>query len=217
MIKDSIACSFVLSKDKESRMGLIETLTGKTKLLEFKIIFDENDNVGVIEQSILPNIQSPDYIRLWASYQAKMIYNLGFPNNTSSIMAIEALSKIVENDIEENTNCFLETDFDDVIQYLPNLERGIVTFRGEFYSIGKTKRSVKTWLPNNGTEQQAVYSALALMQYSISTLYDQRDVLEVFTKTVRNMIELYNTNKGVGLASVLQVPNFAYLKAIGVM
>lgn len=196
-------------------MGFLEKLSGKTKVLEFKIIFDENNCVGVQENRFLSVVQFPDYVRLWASYQAKIIYNLGFPNNISSNMSIQALSKIVKNDLEENTNCFFEADYDDIIQYLPNIKKGNIAYKGEFYAKGKMERSVKTWLPKNGTEQQAVYSALALMQYSISILSDEKDVLDVFTKTARNMLELYKTEVGVGVTSVLQVPNIAYLQAIG--
>lgn len=198
-------------------MGFLETLYGQTKILEFKIIFDQFDNVGVRENVFVPKVQSPDYIRLWACYQAKMIYNLGYPNNISSNMAIEALSKIVNNGIEKETDCFYEADFNDVITYSPHIEVGDIVFSGEYYSKGKSERRIKTWLPINGTEQQAVYSALALMQYTIYKIGDQDDVIDVFFKTANNMIELYKTDIGVGIESVIKVPSFSYLKAIDVI
>ncbi|MEO8399661.1 MAG: hypothetical protein ABI550_07585 [Ignavibacteriaceae bacterium] len=198
-------------------MGFLETLTGKSKVLSFEIIFDENNNVGVKVKKIVSKIPTPDYIRLWACYEAKMIYNLGYPNNLSAIMAIEALSKIVESNIKKNTDCFYEADLDDVIQFLPNITQGHIKFSGEFYAKGTLDRSIKTWLPIGGTEQQAVYSALALMQYSIAITSEDKECLEIFTKTVRNMIELYKSEMGKGVNSTVQVPKFAYLKAIGIV
>lgn len=67
-----------------------------------------------------------------------------------------------------------------------------------------------------GTEQQVVYSALALMQYAISMTSEDKECLDVFTKTARNMIELYEFGMGVGIASIVQVPTLAYMQAIGV-
>lgn len=87
-------------------MGFLETFSGRKKVLSSEIIFDDNNKVGVNVNKNVPIIPTPDYIRLWACYEAKMIYNLGYPNNLSTNVAIGAMTKIVESDINENTNCF---------------------------------------------------------------------------------------------------------------
>lgn len=197
-------------------MGLLETISGRKKVLSFEIIFDDNNNVGVNVRKNVSMIPTPDYIRLWACYEAKMIYNLGYPNNVSANMAIGAMAKIVESDINENTNCFQKANLDDVIQYTPDITKGNIKFTGEFYTKGSIERTIKTWLPLRGTEQQAVYSALALMQYAISMTRGDNECLDVFTKTARNMIKLYESGMGVSIASIVQVPTFAYMQAIGV-
>ncbi len=197
-------------------MGFLETLSGRKKVLSFEIIFDENYKVGVNVNKNVSMIQNPDYIRLWACYEAKIIYSLGYPKNLSANMAVGSLANIVEIDINENTNCFQKANLDDVIQYAPNISKGNVTFTGEFYAKGSLGRTIKTWLPSRGTEQQIVYSALALMQYAISLTREDKECLDVFTKTARNMIELYESGMGVGIASVVQVPTRAYMQAIGV-
>jgi len=197
-------------------MGFLETLSGRKKVLSFEIIFDDNNNVGVNVNKNVPVVPTPDYIRLWACYEAKMIYNLGYPKNISSNMAIGTIAKIVKIDINENTNCFQKANLDDVIQYTPNISKGNIKFTGEFYAKGSTERTIKTWLPLRGTEQQAVYSTLALMQYSISMARDDKECLDVFTKTARNMIKLYESGMGVGVASVVKIPTLAYMQAIGV-
>ena len=65
------------------------------------------------------------------------------------------------------------------------------------------------------TEQQVVYSALALMQYAISTNRDDQEYVDVFTNTARNMINLYESGIYVGIASAFQIPTLAYMQAIG--
>lgn len=197
-------------------MGFLETLSGRKKVLSFEIIFDDRNNVGVNVNKNVPVVPAPDYIRLWACYEAKMIYNLGYPNNISADMAIGAMAKIVKIEINENTNCFQKANLDDVIRYTPNISKGNIKFTGEFYAKGSIERSIKTWLPLRCTEQQAVYSALALMQYAISMARDDKECLDIFTKTARNMIKLYESGRGVGIASIVQVPTLAYMQAIGV-
>ena len=195
-------------------MGFLETLSGRIKVLSFEIIFDDNNNVGVNVIKNVSVVSTPDYLRLWACYEAKMIYNLGYPHNQSANIAINTMSKIVESDINENTNCFQKADFDDVIRYSPNVLKGNIKFTGEFYAKGSFERNVKTWLPEGCTEQQIVFSTLALMQYVISMVINDNECIDVFTKTVRNMINLYKSGAGVGMASIVQVPTVAYMQAI---
>ena len=161
-------------------MGFLESLSGRKKVLSFEIIFDEYNKVGVKVNKNVPMISTPDYIRLWACYEAKMVYNLGYPNNVSANVAIGALIKITENDIQKDTDCFQKANFDDVIQYNSSILKGNIKFTGEFYAKGSFERNIKTWLPSKGTEQQAVYSTLALMQYAISMTRDDKECIEVF-------------------------------------
>jgi WD40 repeat protein len=198
-------------------MGFLETLSGRKKVLSFEIIFDDNNNVGVTVNKNVPVVATPDYIRLWSCYEAKMIYNLGYPNNISANMAIGAMAKIVKIDINENTNCFQKANLNDVIHYTSNISKGNIKFTGEFYAKGSTERTIKTWLPLRCKEQQVVYSALALMQYTINMICDDKECLNVFTKTARNMISLYESGMGIGISSIVQVPTLAYMQAIGVV
>jgi len=197
-------------------MGFLETLRRRKKVLSFEIVFGDKNKVGVIVNKNVAIIPGPDYIRLWACYEAKMLYNLGYPNNVSANMAIGAIGKIMESHINENTNCFRRANLDDVIEYTPDIAKGKIKFKGEFYAKGSIERTIKTWLPQRGSEQQAVYSTLALMQYAIFMTRDDKECLDVFTKTARNMVGLYESGMRVGIASVVQIPTLAYMQAIGI-
>ena len=45
-------------------MGILETLSGRKKVLSFEIIFNDKNKVGVIVNKNVPIIPTPDYIRV---------------------------------------------------------------------------------------------------------------------------------------------------------
>ena len=87
-------------------MGILEAITGHTKVLRYRIVFGAGNIVGVHIQPCVPKIPGPDYIRLWASHEAKMIYNLGFPGNPSATMALGSVEKVAAKAITADTDCF---------------------------------------------------------------------------------------------------------------
>jgi hypothetical protein len=201
-------------------MGLLNFLTGMKKILSYEILFDQNNKVTVNTTKEVSTVLTPEYIRLWAFYQAKIIYNLGYPNNLSAILALESLAKIVKKDIDSNTNCFKRAGFDDIIQliqYSDDISSPITKFNGEFFAKGSVNRSIKTHFPMQGTEQDVVYSGIALMQYCININEDDKYALGILTKTARNLFALYEAGMGGGISDIVQIPQTAYLEAIGTL
>ncbi len=197
-------------------MGLLNFLTGK-KILSYKIFFDQNNKVAVNIKKEVSTVPTPEYIRLWAFYQAKIIYNLGYPNNLSATMSLGSLSKIIEMDIDSNTDCFKRANLDDVIQYSDKFISPITKYDGEFFAKGSVNRSIKTYFPIQSTEQEVVYSGIAIMQYCININKDDKYALDVLTKTARNLLALYKTGMGSGISAIAQIPQAAYLNAIGAL
>ncbi len=197
-------------------MGLLNFLTGK-KILSYKIFFDQNNKVAVNIKKEVSTVPTPEYIRLWAFYQAKIIYNLGYPNNLSATMSLGSLSKIVEMDIDSNTDCFKRANLDDVVQYSDKFISPITKYDGEFFAKGSVNRSIKTYFPMQSTEQEVVYSGIAIMQYCININKDDKYVLDVLTKTARNFLVLYKAGMESGISAIAQIPQAAYLNAIGTL
>ncbi len=197
-------------------MGFLEALTGRTKVLRYRIVFGPGNVVGVHVEPCVPEIPGPDYIRLWASYEAKIIFNLGFPGNLSATMALGSVAKVADEAIAADTDCFERADLADVMTFTPEVPAFGTTFTGEFYAKGSLERTIKTHFPLRITEQQVVYSGLALLQYAINTNRDDDETLDVLTKTARNFVALYEAGMGGGLQSVVQIPTLAYMQAIGV-
>ena len=197
-------------------MGILEALTGRKRVLRYRIVFGAGNIVGVDIEPCVPRIPGPDYIRLWASYEAKIIFNLGYPENISATIALGSVAKVADKAITADTNCFERANVADVIQFAHEVPTSGTTFTGEFYAKGSLERTIKTHFPMRTTEQQMVYSGLALMQFAININRSDDDRLDVLTKTGRNFVDLYNSGAGEGIQSVVQIPFLAYMKAIGV-
>lgn len=197
-------------------MRLLNFLTGK-KILSYKILFDYNNKVAVNIKKEVSTVPTPEYIRLWAFYQAKIIYNLGYPNNLSATMSLGSLSKIIEKDIDSNTDCFKRANLDDVVQYSDRFISPITKFDGEFFAKGSVNRSINTHFPMQSTEQEVVYSGIALMQYCININKIDKYALDVLTNTARNFLSLYEAGMGSGVSDIAQIPQTAYLEAIGTL
>ena len=197
-------------------MGLLNALADRKKVLTYEIIFGAKSDVGVRVQPLVPVVPGPDYIRLWVSYQAKIIYSLGFPKNNSAIICVGSVAKVVERDLDPGTDCFQRANFADVMRFAPQPPATGVKFTGEFYAKGSLERTIQTHFPLRASEQQVVYSGLALMQYAISMNQLDSEALRVLTATARYLVDLYQSGMGEGVASVVQIPTLAYMRAIGV-
>ena len=57
-------------------MSLLQALLGRKKVLSFEILFNSTGEVGVSVKPHVLSVPGPEYVRLWASYEAKMLYNL---------------------------------------------------------------------------------------------------------------------------------------------
>ena len=198
-------------------MGFLEVLTGKIKILSFEILIDSANNITVNITEEVPTVQLPDYIRLWAHYQSKIIYNLGFPRNVSANISLGAISKIVETQFDDNVDCFKRAQLNDVAQYTDKISAITKRYHGEFFGKGATTRFIKTHLPSDGTEQEIVYSAIALMQYCINKVKQDSEMLDIFYNTNLNMVAIYNAGHGGNLSDVTGIPYSAYMEAIGAL
>ena len=131
-------------------------------------------------------------------------------------MAPGSVAKVAETSIAGDTQCFERADLADVIRYAHEVPSSGTTFTGEFYAKGSLERTIKTHFPLRLTEQQVVYSGLALMQYAILMNRKDAETLDVLANTARNFVGLYESGMGGDLQSVVQIPTLAYMQAIGV-
>jgi len=200
-------------------LNLLNLLLGKTKIISYEILFGDNNEIAVNTTKHISSVSSPEYIRLWATYTSKIIFNLGGLANLSTKILLGALEKITQKDLTINSNCFKEAEMDDAIKYVKTIDNVVSKFTGDFYAKGSTLRTINTKFPLRLTEQMAIYSSIALMRYSIVQQDKDKELLqeslEVFTKTIQNLVSLYESRIFEGLKAMTHIPHAAYLKAIG--
>lgn len=196
-------------------MGLLEALSGRKKILTYELAFGDAGEVGVRVTPQLAEVPRPEDIRLWAFYQAKIIYNLGYPDSVSATIALGSVAKVVQFDIQPDTDCFERANLSDVARFVHGLPLGGVRFTGEFYAKGAIERVIQTHFPLRATEQQVVYSGLALLQHAVSVNRADPESLAVLTRTGRNFLSLYESGFARGITALVEVPTLAYLQAIG--
>ncbi len=192
-------------------MGFLERLAGWKEILHYEIVF-EGRAMGVGISPLVPEVPNPEYIRLWATYEALVIYSLGFPENLSARMALELLLRVASGGVGADTDCFKRASLLDVVQFSPHVPVGGTRLTGEYYAKG-IQRTIKGRFRNKVSEQQIVYSGLALLQYAVSMNSGDPESLNVLTNTVRYLVALCRSSMFQGVASV-QIGTQAYLRAI---
>ncbi|MFQ5691381.1 MAG: hypothetical protein ACE5HQ_14065, partial [Gemmatimonadota bacterium] len=112
------------------------------------------------------------------------------------VMALHLLKKVFECDVDAESDCFARAEVDDVIRFASPVSFSGTTLTGEFYGKGSVNRLLHTHFPLNTSEQQLVYSSLALAQYAITANRRDPEVLAVLCATARNMLALYESGVG---------------------
>lgn len=191
-------------------MSILGLLLGRSTILTYEILFDDQDKVTVKANVKTPPVKQ-EYIRLYGLYLAKIIYNFGGPSQQSSLITLDFLQKIVNEKITASTDCFKLVTVDDVIKYSNNISKAITRISGDFYGWKNGNRSITTNFPLNITEQQTVFGGLALMQFAINENKEDKNNLVIFQKMCEGMLDLYSSGLGGNIGDISTIPNSKFL------
>jgi hypothetical protein len=232
-------------------MPLVDPLSSnyRGKILDYAIKFGDRTPTawwrrGVSEVTVetltpLPAIPASEYIRFWASYCAKVVYNLGFPVEGAGRFAVNLLAKALNLQLTVDADCFASAGFAgspmclgrgqpnccDAMALKANLRYGSSglaapklkqMFNGSFEADGRD-RVVMTHLPLHLSDRQVLVSVLALLQYVIATIGRDAQSLSTLELTARNMLDAYAsmTRMGsLGVESIVDIPTIAYATAL---
>jgi len=172
-------------------MGITDTLLGRTTVLHYQILFDDEDNVSVEVETVTAPIKR-EYCKLYFLYLTKIIYNFGGKSADSSVIALGSLQKILDKRVKPSTDCFKIANMEDVINYTEKTNKVVAEFSGTFYAWRNGNRTIDTKFPLRGTEQQTVYGGLALLQFAINKNKKSNDNLRFIQKAGESIINMYN-------------------------
>ena len=166
------------------------SLFGKSKVLSYKILFSNKNEVSV---HIKPESQSIDffeYSRFWAFYSSKILWNFGFSEERNPYVSkyLESIQKIAADNFKNKIDCFKTAGLKDDISYLDYCYSLIIQCEGSFYKKGND-RFIITKFPLKITEDQVIFSGIAILQYIIN-----------ITKENDNLKMLKNITNNFGIA-----------------
>lgn len=117
-------------------MGILESLAGWKRILQYAIAFGGDKDVSVHVIPSVSKLPGPEYIRLWASYEAKIIYNLGFPSNMHAVLALDSVTQLIGKPIAPDTDCFARVELSVAMRFVRDVPATRTQFTGEFYAKG---------------------------------------------------------------------------------
>lgn len=166
------------------------SLFGKSKVLSFKILFSNKNEVSVHVKPEFQTLDLFEYSRFWAYYSSKILWNLGFSEERNPYVSkyLESIQRIACDDFKNKIDCFKIAGLKDDISYVNHCYSIISQYEGSFYKKGND-RFIITKFPLEITEDQVIFSGIAILQYIIN-----------ITKGNNNLKMLKNITNNFGIA-----------------
>jgi len=145
------------------------SLFGKSKVLSFKILFSNKNEVSVHVKPEFQTLDLFEYSRFWAYYSSKILWNLGFSEERNPYVSkyLESIQRIACDDFKNKIDCFKIAGLKDDISYVNHCYSIISQYEGSFYKKGND-RFIITKFPLKITEDQVIFSGIAILQYIIN-------------------------------------------------
>lgn len=195
-------------------MGFFSLFSSKKCLMTYEIKMSLDNILSVTINPEIPGLTNHEYIRLWVLYQCKIMYNLGYPNNTTSNLLCNVLRQIIAIEFDHSTNCFERAKLSDVISFSNQCFNPKVSFTGEFYAKDSSDRFIKTNFPLNITEQQVLYSSIGLLQYVTNKCSKVQEDLDIIRKTIFFLLSGFDSGPTDIRTMTFLLPQKSYILAL---
>jgi len=163
------------------------SLFGKSKMLSYKILFSNKKEVSVHIKHEFKSISFFEHLRFWAFYSSKILWNFGFSEgrNPNVQKYLESIQKIALDDFKNKIDCFKIAGLKDDISYIDYCYTNNCQCEGSFLKKDNT-RSIITKFPLEITEDQVIFSGIAILQYIINISVGYKDL-----KMLKNVVNYF--------------------------
>lgn len=193
-------------------MGLLDILTGRKMLMSYQININTKNFISV-DTTVMHGLSNKEYLRLWAFYFCKVVYNLGYPNNKTADLIIQALHRVISSRFDKNTNCIERANLASIVSYTDRCRDPII-LTGKFYATESNSRSLITDFPLNVQEHHIVSSTFALLQYAINKCSGQDD-LDIAWKLIFFHLVYFDSGSSISMSKLTSfLPETAFSKAL---
>lgn len=218
-------------------MGFMDAIAGRKKLMSFEVAMaPENCTCNFYDVDPLLTSSTERFaveiIRLFACYQAFVIYGAGGPQSPNGRQALDWLVRLLQVPPDGSKTVFALLGSDywppgfDLVPAKSFSVRDGVPFCGHFYSRNKRERRIEfttKFGPDNTPFLMS--SALAVLEYGIrvcSSCDKGQDLLNLFAQTCRNLLMLYDhydslraTKVAPDVSRAMSIPDHAFFSAAG--
>jgi hypothetical protein len=164
--------------------------------------------VSVRVEPLFAEMPTEEYIRLWASYEAKILFNLAY-NPQSAGIAMRAL-EMAQLRIGDDADCLKPLGWGERLRVVDKVPETHSVYTGEFYARGGVNRMIQTHFPRPVDDLQVAISGIALLHHAVVANRGNAYALCVLARTALNL-SLASLDTA---ASVAQVPIRAYRDAL---
>lgn len=211
-LKACVACA------DDAGMGMFRLLMNLVRppmaLLSAEIVADPRNRFHVAVSQSRPDATEVEHVWFPLMYFGKMVYVLARSEVESVFFLLYVMGEIADSGLERGTDCFQVADLADAAGLSATKPseidwRATATLR----LLNPSARAVITHLPLRGTEQQAVFSAVALLQTCALALSDE--MRRTLTRALCTMVETYTIGcDPADMRNLIIVPRYAFATAV---
>jgi hypothetical protein len=191
------------------------------ELLTYEIHFAADGRVAAAVRPSVPSVPPHEHIRLWASYAARTIFNLGGIQKDGAQVVLHTIQAIAAHGIAPDTDYFTLGSPAHRLRRAASVATPAATFHGVFYAyrhLEESGRMITTLFPPHPPRPYTLHAGTALLHAAIAANRADPGALETIGRVAENLGALYSeqlaTRQRNHVADLVHLPASAYQAAI---
>jgi hypothetical protein len=199
-------------------MSVLAQLKRWTPLLSFEVgVAKERNSVYAKTSSIGQNIEPAEIICFWSFATARILYDIWFTNTPQGFLALDLLAQIFERDLVFSTDCLKRANLNS-LRYVSEQCESSEKLVGLYLARNTAKRKIEfktgPTFEDGKPTSFALVSSVVLLQHILARIRNDRYLVQILSRTGRNLITQFALKEWPGLASVQILPQAAFRQAI---
>lgn len=140
------------------------------EIATYEIRFSSDGRTAAVVRPSIPDLPAHEYIKLWAWYEVKNIYNLGGIQQHWAQVVLQGLERIAAHGIDPDVDYFRLASPGGPLRRAPAMADTSVHFHGAFYAyrhLATPGRFIKTHFPLRLPQHHTLHGGVALFHTAI--------------------------------------------------
>jgi hypothetical protein len=148
---------------------------------------------------------------------ARILYDIWFTNTPQGFLALDLLAQIFERDLVFSTDCLKRANLNS-LRYVSEQCESSEKLVGLYLARNTAKRKIEfktgPTFEDGKPTSFALVSSVVLLQHILARIRNDRYLVQILSRTGRNLITQFALKEWPGLASVQILPQAAFRQAI---